>query len=126
MEISFKRSPTLSLMISRVGRTFLLIPITIIPLTPMLTPRPHTNPAEFIGTFPTSHMITSAVLFDRRVAPTTFLGIGGDPVGRFGIVFAFLEPSSNEWAETGLVVRQGAPEAETVAAAAADGGHDMV
>jgi hypothetical protein len=92
----------------------------------MFAPWTHTNPAKLVCAFTTSHVVTSAILFNGRVAAGTFFCICGNPVCCFGIVFAFFEPFSDEGTETGLVVGEGAAEAEAMATAAADGGDDMV
>jgi hypothetical protein len=92
----------------------------------MFAPWTHTNPAEFVRTFTTGHVVTSTILLNGRVTSGTFFGIGGDPICCFGVVFAFLEPFLNKWAETGLVVGEGTSETEAVAAAATDGGDNMV
>jgi hypothetical protein len=126
MKVSFKGSTTLSLLISRIGRRLFFISITIIPCRSMFTPRSHTNPAEFVGTFPARHVVTTAILFNGRIASGTFFGVGRDPIRGFGIVFAFLEPFFDEGAGAGLMVSEGTAKAETVATAAMDGGDNVV
>src|SRR5271170_8043401 len=126
MKVSFKRGPTLSLLISCIGRRLLFISITVIPLRPMFTPRSHTNPAEFVRTFPTRHMVTTAVFFNGRITTGTFFGVGRDPIRSFGIVFAFLEPFLDKRTCAGLMVGESTAKAETMAATATDGGDNVV
>ena len=126
MKVSFKRGTTLGLMISCIGRRLLFIPITVVPLRPMFTPRSHTNPTEFIGTFPTRHMVTTAVFFNGRVTAGTFFGIGRNPIRCFGIVFTFLEPFLDKRTCAGLMVGKSTAKAETMAATASDGGDNVV
>ena len=126
MEISFKGCTTPSLLISCIGGGPLFISITIVPLRPMFTPRPHTNPAEFVGTFPTGHMVATTVLFDRGVTSGTFLGVCWYPIRCFGIIFAFLEPLLDERTCAGLMIGQGTAEAETMATATTHGRYNMI
>ena len=92
----------------------------------MFTPWSHTNPAKFVGTFPTRHMVTTTVLFDSRVTSGTFLGVCGYPIRRFGIIFAFLEPLLDEGTCAGLMVGKCTAKAETMTTAATDGGYNVV
>jgi hypothetical protein len=92
----------------------------------MFAPWTHTNPAKLVCAFTTGHVITSAILFNGRVATGTFFCICGNPVCCFGIVLAFFEPFSDKGTETRLVVGKGAAKAEAMATAAADGGDNMV
>lgn len=68
--------------------------------------------------FPACHVVAPAVLFDRRVAPRALLGVGGDPVRRFRVILAFLEPLFHQWTRRRLVVVERAAKAEVVFAPA--------
>jgi len=113
-------------MISRIGRTLFLVTVTIIPLTAMFAPRSHTHPAKLIITFPTSHMVTPAILLDRGTTFRAFLGVCADPICGLGIILAFLKPFLDECAETGLVVRETTAETEGVVEATVHGRDNMV
>ena len=76
--------------------------------------------------FPARHVIAAAVLLDRRIALWTFLGVGRDPVGRFRVIFALLQPLFHETARRRLVVGQRAPETEAMFAEAVDGRHNSI
>ena len=56
----------------------------------MLGPEAHTHPAELVLALAASHMVTAAVLLDRRVTLGTLFGVCRDPVGRLGVIFTFL------------------------------------
>ena len=86
----------------------------------MLRPKTHAHPAKFMPAFPTRHVITSSVLLDRRMAPGAFFRVRRDPVGRFGIVFTFLQPHFHQATWRRLVVIQGAAKTEKVLAEALD------
>jgi hypothetical protein len=126
MKISFQRCPRLGLMISRVGRTLFLVTVTIIPLTAMFAPWSHTNPAELISTFPTRHMITTAILLDCGTTFRAFLGVCTDPICSLGVVLAFLKPFLDESAETRLVIRETAAKTEGVVEATVHGRDNVV
>ena len=92
----------------------------------MFAPGSHTYPAEFVGTFPTCHVVAPAILFDGRVTTGTFFRVGRDPIRGFGIVFAFLEPFLDKRTGAGLMVSKSTAKAEIMITAATHGGDNMV
>jgi len=125
MEISFQRSSRLGLSVLAFA-ALVIKPITIIPACTVLRPRPHTNPAKLVSTFLAGHMIATAILFDGRMALAAFLSIGGNPISRLGIVFAFLQPELYNWTATGLMIWSAAAKTEEVTAFTVDGGNDGI
>mmetsp|Transcript_13002 Transcript_13002/g.30674 ORF Transcript_13002/g.30674 Transcript_13002/m.30674 type:complete len:244 (+) Transcript_13002:712-1443(+) len=79
-------------------------------------PVPHTDPAKLVPALPTRHLVTAVVLLDPSPAPRTRLGVGQDPVRRFGIVTAFFVPSGQVLAPYGGVGFFAAQHAEARAA----------
>ena len=67
---------------------------------------------------PARHMVAPAVLLDRRVASRTLLGVRGNPVRRFRIILALLEPLPHQQTRRRLVVVERAAKAEVVSAPA--------
>ena len=96
VKVSFQWSTASSLLIPGIRRTLFLVSIAIIPLTPMLTPRPHTNPTKLVSTLSTRHMIASAILLDCGTALWAFLGVRRYPICCLGIVLALFEPFFDE------------------------------
>jgi hypothetical protein len=58
----------------------------------VLRPQSHTHPTKLVLAFTASHMIATSVLLDCRVTFWALLCVGGNPVGRLGIISTLLEP----------------------------------
>lgn len=71
-------------------------------------------------------MVATSVLLNGGVAFGAFFGIRGYPVRGFRIVFAFLQPPPYKRTCRGLVVVQGASEAELMPAIAVHRRHDLI
>lgn len=68
MQVALKGSTTFALSIPRINAALFVISVTGIPCSPVLAPRTHTDPAEFMFTFLASHM---AVLEAEMLATFT-------------------------------------------------------
>mmetsp|Transcript_11209 Transcript_11209/g.27550 ORF Transcript_11209/g.27550 Transcript_11209/m.27550 type:complete len:251 (+) Transcript_11209:611-1363(+) len=58
----------------------------------VLGPIPHANPAKMVLAAGAGHVVTALIFFNARRAFWTWLRICKDPIGRFGLVTAFLLP----------------------------------
>ena len=75
---------------------------------------------------PTCHMIASAVLLDSRLASGALLSVCRNPVGRFRVVFTFLEPLLHQRTWGWLMIIQRASKAKVMTAIAMDRGYDFL
>jgi hypothetical protein len=90
----------------------------------MFRPEAHAHPAELVLAFPAGHVVTAAILFYRRVALRAFFRVGRDPIRRFRVVFAFLQPLLHEGTGWRLMICKSASEAEAVFAATMNSGRN--
>ena len=92
----------------------------------MLRPWARTNPTEFVFALAARHMITSAILFNRRTAFGAFLGISADPVGRLTVIRTFFQPQAHNSTNDRLVSVQTTAKAEWMAAVASNSRYDGI
>ena len=92
----------------------------------MLRPWARANPTKFVFAFATRHMITSAILFNRRTAFGAFLGISADPIGRLTVIRTFFQPQAHDSTNDRLVSIQATAKAESVATVASNSRYDGI
>ena len=126
MKVPLQLLPTLWLLVTSSRTRLFVISIAIIPLSPMLWPRTHANPTEFILALFARHVIAPTILFDNRFAFRAFVGICRNPVWSLGIVCAFLEPFRSDGADSWFVICSTAAKAEGETALTEDWGYHPV
>jgi hypothetical protein len=104
VEVALKRCTTLGLGIARIVATLFLVAVAVVPTCTMLRPQPHAHPAEFVLALPASHVVTTTILLDGRVALGTLFGVCRNPVSCFRVIFALLHPQLDKHTRGRLVV----------------------
>jgi hypothetical protein len=95
--------------------------VAVVPTGAMFGPETHAHPAEFVFALTAGHMITTAILFNRRYASGALFGVGGYPVGSLGVVLAFLEPHHDQCTRGGLMIGNRTAETEFMFTSAPNG-----
>lgn len=98
----------------------LIIPIAVIPRTPVGLPWSQAHPAEvrLAVLVLADHVVAAAVLLDGDVAARALFRVGRDPVARLRVVVALLDPLFNQLTLDRVVPVLATTEAERVAALA--------
>lgn len=96
----------------------LIIAVAIIPRRTVWLPRTQADPTEIVlaGKILADHVVAAPVLFYGGLALGTLFGVGRDPVARFGVVVAFLDPHLDQVAPHWIVPVFGARKTKVMAA----------
>jgi len=92
VQIPFQRGSATRLCIPCFYAGLIIVAIARVPRGSMLRPWSHANPTEFVSAFLACHMVATAILLYGTLAFATLFRIAFNPVSRFTIILAFLEP----------------------------------
>lgn len=110
--------------VASVYAALLVETVAVVPAGTVVAPGSRADPAPLVAALAAGHVVAASVLLDSAGALGAFLGVGRDPVGRLGVVFALLDPQLDQRADGGAVGGLAAAKAEGVAAGASDRGDD--